>query len=171
MYEAFDSSNSVQVPWREFLLSLEAKPVIVPYADQLAENFPACRVRSRRDFPKLVEMIKTCAYLHQKQREQADGLILASEQDYYLIKPLFEHCYRFGPDFHTTTLLNAAVHLASEFTVADLQTKMRWGKSKTYDVLQRCSETGFVVDGRNRGHYRLVRTAKHTDLDLPEVLG
>lgn len=170
MYGVLDSPSRIQEPWQEFLLSLEAKSVIVPYADQLAASFPTSRVRSRRDFPKLLEMIKTCAYLHQKQRDHMDDLILASEQDYYLTKPLFEHCYRFGPDFHTTTLLNAAARLAHDFTVSNLQTKLKWRKTKTYDVLQRCTETGFIVDGQRRGYYRLVSTAKRTDLRLPEVL-
>jgi hypothetical protein len=170
MYGESESPSRIQEPWQEFLLSLEAKPVVVQYADQLAKTFPASRVRTRRDFPKLLEMIKTCAYLHQKQRDQADDLIVASAQDYYLTKPLFEHCYRFGPDFHTTTLLRAATNLASEFTAADLQAKLRWGKTKTYEVLQRCSETGYVLDGKTRGRYRLVRTTKPTDLNLPNVL-
>lgn len=170
MYVAQDSPNSIQQPWQEFLLNLEAKPVIVLYADQLSASFPTSRVRSRRDFPKLLEMIKTCSYLHQKEREQDDDLIVASPEDYYLTKPLFEHCYRFGPDFHTTTLLKAAAQLARCFTVSDLQTKLRWGKTKTYDVLQRCAESGFIVDGQGRGYYRLVSTAKRTDLRLPEVL-
>ena len=95
---------------------------------------------------------------------------MASVQDYYLTKPLFEHCYRFGPDFHTTTTLKSAARLASDFTVCDLQTKLKWGKTKTYDVLQRCAESGFIVDGQRRGCYRLVKTARRTDLNLPEVL-
>lgn len=169
-YGDLEPPTEVQNAWPDFLRALEAKPVAVPYADQLATSFPACRVRSRRDFPKLLEMVKACTFLHQKQREQNESLIIASEQDYYLTKRLFEHCYRFGPDFHTTAILKAAVQLGREFTVSDLMRKLKWGKTKAYEVLQRCEETGFISDGKTRGRYQLVRAASLTDLKLPEVL-
>jgi hypothetical protein len=170
MYGVLDSHHCTQELWQEFLLGLEPKPVVVLFGDQLAESFPICRVRSRRDFPKLLEMIKTSAYLNQKQRDQSDDLIVASVQDYYQTKPLFEHCYRFGPDSHTTTLLMAARLLGREFTSTDLQGRLGWGKTKTYEVLQRCLETGSAVDGGSRGRYRLVNMAARIDLQLPEVL-
>jgi len=58
----------------------ELKPVkvLIPYADLI--DFPFNKIRVRRDFPKLLTLIKTSAYLHQYQRPR----IVLNGQDYVL---------------------------------------------------------------------------------------
>jgi hypothetical protein len=56
--------------WRYALGTLAPLEVVVPQARKLAEDFPTGRIRSRRDFPRLVAVAKASALLHQRQRER-----------------------------------------------------------------------------------------------------
>jgi hypothetical protein len=63
--------------------------VVIPYADQLAEQVPARAIRIRRDFNKLLDLIAACAFLHQIQRARTeDGAILATAEDYRIVQGL-----------------------------------------------------------------------------------
>lgn len=153
--------------WHEFFRSLKAAPVRIPFARQLVELFPAERVRSRRDFPKLLGLIEVSAYLHQHRRNRHDGNIVASAYDYAVARELFEHCYHTGPDKAIGELLEAAEVIANGFTVADLIGRLKWGKTKTYQVLERAEELGCVAETERRGCYRLIRKQIDPPLNLP----
>ncbi len=62
--------------------------VVIPYAELLARTFPAKDSRARRDFPKLLNLIRVIAFLHQYQREKRRNgdreYILATTFDYEL---------------------------------------------------------------------------------------
>src|SRR5262245_49661387 len=72
---------------------LRSLPVVVPFADRLAELFPCERVEARRAYPHLVGMIQAAALLHQRQRKKdTEGRLLATKDDYHqarnlLLKP------------------------------------------------------------------------------------
>ena len=69
--------------------SLEGLPVVVPYADRLAELIDSNRVELRRAFPHLVSMIQATALLHQRQRgRDADGRLVAVADDYQVARRL-----------------------------------------------------------------------------------
>jgi DNA primase len=118
--QALDRCNAVQ-EWRTLLGSLKTDmKITIPFATQIVPFFPAERVRSRRDFPKLLGLIEATAYLHQHQRDRGDdGAIIASPADYITAKKLFEHCYEFGPDRRLEELLRQAQKLGT-FRVADI---------------------------------------------------
>ena len=85
--------------WHRLFRSLEPKQVRIPFATQLAQHLPGDRIRSRRDFPKLLGLIQASAYLHQHKRTRdRDGSIFASPLDYLIAYELFEHCYYAGPE-------------------------------------------------------------------------
>lgn len=153
--------------WCEFFRSLKAAPVRIPFAKQLAKEFPVERVRSRRDFPKLLGLIEISAYLHQHHRPSPDGNILAAPQDYLIAKELFEHCYDTGPDRVVGDLVKIAEAIGKDFTVTDLMAKIKWGKSKTYQVLGRAQELGCVGDGDRRRSHRFLRKHTESPLKLP----
>jgi hypothetical protein len=68
---------------------LRPYPVVVPFADRLAELFPCERVEARRAFPHLMGMIQAAALLHQRQRPtDADGRVVAQPADYHLARYL-----------------------------------------------------------------------------------
>jgi len=62
--------------------------VVIPYAGTLAELIPPVAVRLRRDFSTILALIKTHAILHQATREMAEGRIVASIEDYDVVRGL-----------------------------------------------------------------------------------
>ena len=68
---------------------LQQRPVVIPFAEKIAERFPTDRVEARRAFPHLMAMIQASALLHQYQRPlDGDGRIVASPDDYQLARHL-----------------------------------------------------------------------------------
>ena len=155
--------------WHELFRSLEPRPVRVPFASQLARHLPENRIRSRRDFPKLLGLIEASAYLHQHRRSRdEEGNIVAVPQDYLIAKELFEPCYYAGPESKVGELVQAAGRFAlGEFSVADVISETGWGKSKTYQVLSRAEEVGCIGEGEKHGRYRLLRDHVEPPLSLP----
>ena len=146
--------------------------VAIPFASTLAAHFPTERIRSRRDFPKLLGLIETSAFIHQHQREQQNDKIVASREDYEVAKRLFENCYATGPDTKLTELLSAAKDLSAKgtFNAADLIEKTGWGKSKVYQVLGRSEEFGCVAETETRGLYHFIRNSAIPPLQLPDEI-
>jgi len=72
------------------LSHLKRKKVIIPFAIKIATflkmgyNFES--IRLRRDFQRLLELIKCSAVLHQLQRKESDWSILANAQDYEIAR-------------------------------------------------------------------------------------
>jgi hypothetical protein len=158
--------------WHDFLRSLKSMNVAIPFACTLAEHFPVERVRSRRDFPKLLGLIEAAAFIHQYQREQQNDKIVASLEDYLAAKELFENCYATGPDTKLTELLTAAqeLHAKGNFQVSDLIEKTGWGKSKVYMVLARAEELGCIAETEARGVYKFIRNSAVPPLELPDAI-
>jgi hypothetical protein len=153
--------------WHEFFRGLGPRPVVIPFASQLAEVLPD-RVRSRRDFPKLLGLIEVSAYIHQHRRPKDTlGNIVALPEDYLISKELFEHCYYAGPDNKVGELVEAAQQLGQEFRVADLIRVTGWGKSKTYQVLGRAEDLGNIAAGEKLGRYCLMLSHVEAPLNLP----
>jgi hypothetical protein len=68
---------------------LERKPVVIFYAERLAELFLSDRVQVRRAFPQLLSMIQAAALLHQRQRpNDPAGRVIATTDDYQLARHL-----------------------------------------------------------------------------------
>jgi hypothetical protein len=68
---------------------LHQRPVVIPFAEKLAEMFDVERVEARRAFPHLMSMIQASALLYQFQRQiDGDGRIVADSFDYELARQL-----------------------------------------------------------------------------------
>ena len=77
--------------WREALGQLQPSEVVVPYACDLAEAFPTIHLRMRRDYDRVLTLIKVSAMLHQEQRGRSpDGRVIASLEDYEVVYPLIQ---------------------------------------------------------------------------------
>lgn len=79
--------------WHEAMSQLAVGEVVVPFpiASELVELFPREELRSRRDLPRAVNLVKACALLHQHQRERdSNGRMIAVADDYEMIKPILE---------------------------------------------------------------------------------
>jgi hypothetical protein len=156
--------------WHDFLKELKTMNVSIPYATELANFFPDTRVRSRRDFPKLLGMIKNAAFLHQHTREINEGVVTAAPEDYIMAKRFFESSYAAGPDSKLKELLDAAQSSQSDFRVSDLMEKTGWGKSKVYAVIGRAEELGCVAETETRGIYHFIRNSAVPALELPDAI-
>jgi hypothetical protein len=65
------------------------KEAVVPFAPQLAELMPDRPLRLRRDFPRLLTLIRAIAVLHQRQRQRDEqGNVLAELADYAMAREL-----------------------------------------------------------------------------------
>lgn len=97
---SLDATDEQLAPWRAFQRILKLKErVVVPFASQLRAGFPTNLLRARRDFARMLQLIKASAYLHQfhRKREEscdADGnperWIVASVADYAIVKQLIQ---------------------------------------------------------------------------------
>jgi len=77
---------TIEELWRGAQRALESLPVIVPFAKLI--RFPTNRVRARRDFPKLLNLVEASAFIHQRQRERREVAgrmhLVADVRDYAL---------------------------------------------------------------------------------------
>ena len=77
--------------WRCAQTLLEPYRVHIPYARMLAKEFPTDKPRARRDYPKLLNLIRSHALLYQCQRKTDDkGRLVATVEDFEAILPLAE---------------------------------------------------------------------------------
>jgi hypothetical protein len=166
---AISCSPDIFKDWHQLIRNLGGKDVRIPWASQLARSLPDERIRSRRDFPKLLGLIEASAFLHQYHRPRDEqGNIIALPQDYMIASELFTHCYYAGPESKVGELVGAAKELGKEeFTVTDLMRETGWGKSKVYAVLNRAEELGNIGEGDKRGSYRLLHNQVESPLNLP----
>ena len=75
--------------WRAVDYLIKPADVIIPFARQLAEQFPVEQERYLRDFDKVLLLIKASALLHQYQRPKDEkGRIVAQPEDYTLVYEL-----------------------------------------------------------------------------------
>jgi len=75
--------------------------VLVPFGEELAKVFPVERLRGRRDFSKLMDLMKTITFLYQKQRQK----ITIDGQTYLLASPVdFEYAFLVLEEAMRTTL-------------------------------------------------------------------
>ena len=81
---------------RNALKELKPVKVLIPYADFI--DFPFNKIRVRRDFPKLLALIKASAYLHQYQRPRlvlnGQEYVAATFADYNIAYSLAKNVLR-----------------------------------------------------------------------------
>jgi hypothetical protein len=85
--------------WRAYQewLSISKRPVIIPFADALAELIPPVAVRLRRDFPAILSLVQAHAHLHLASRKvDAGGFIVATLEDYGKVRELVHGLVREG---------------------------------------------------------------------------
>jgi hypothetical protein len=75
--------------WHEALFQLHGGKVVIPFANDLAKTFRTDQVRYRRDFNRMVNLIRACALLHQNSRKRdRDGHVIATEADRKMVAPV-----------------------------------------------------------------------------------
>jgi len=130
--------------------------VDVPYADALAELVPADAVRMRRDFRQLLTAIQALALLHQCQREQRDGWMIATladyEHAYALLAPVFGALAADGLTPAVREVVEA-VRFDEEVTDAELAQRLKLAKTTVNYRTLRARRDGWLVNNEHRrGH-------------------
>jgi hypothetical protein len=157
--------------WRDFLLSLGDNQVVVPYAMELADALPADRLRSRRDFPRLINLIQASAFLHQHNRpHNSEGRIVASPDDYMEVKPLFSVCFATKMENSVREVMKylGRFSIGHKFKANDVMVWASCKKSHAYEILKHMEECGVVGDSPTSGTYELLRLQPEAALSLPE---
>lgn len=167
--------------------------VRVPFAGVLANAFPTHMVRARRDFGRLLTLIKAIAFLHQFQRHRdAKGRILAQPEDYFYGAVVSEEFFRRSlarlppqsqeiletaqkefSSYETVEGQGRDEHLVAvrpEFTRADIADKggksLDWVEKWARPLQNAWFEV--VEGGKGRRYKYRLRTASVVDLRLPD---
>ena len=69
-------------------IELGDRKVTIPYAKDLAKVIPPVAVRLRRDFGSLLALVRAHALLHQATRDRDDGRVVATLDDYEVVREL-----------------------------------------------------------------------------------
>lgn len=83
-----NDKDEISKKWQIADTLIKPKEVHIPYIKKLADLFPTDEERFMRDYKKVKYLICASALLHQYQRENNEGVIIASEEDYRLIYSL-----------------------------------------------------------------------------------
>ena len=70
--------------------------VIVPFASALSALIPPIAVRLRRDFGVVISLIQSHALLHQASRDRDDGRVVATIEDYAIVRDLLDDLVAVG---------------------------------------------------------------------------
>lgn len=146
--------------WRQFQTWLETAEhrVFIPYVDILAENIPPVAVRLRRDFKAILGLIEAHAILHQANRERDDEWIVASWDDYAVVRELVIDLISDGVGATVSDTVRETVATVAALTVDDdkgvtaarVATVLGLEKSAAYRRLQVARERGYIVNQEER---------------------
>ncbi len=160
---------------------LERKYVIIPYAVRIAQHIKRTydfgTLRIRRDFLRLLGLIKASTALHQFQREkEKEDKIIANKQDYEIARECINY-------FQSNTLLSLTHKLAKayaccltleEFTAKEIHSKFPIVNQKMwYIYLDKLAERKLLVtDLKNveevKQRVKYYKVAKKISFQLPE---
>lgn len=174
-------------PWRHALGQLASVPVVVPFADKI--QFPTHKIRTRRDYPRLLALIKASALLHQAQRRRVtvNGVkcVEAAKADYVIVFEtagrMLDHALKgatprcqelvktveakFGPFGDTQP--------DGEFTRGDVQQALDWDYNTVSKHLSEAAHLGLIETttggGKGRGNafrYRFIQPISQKAVSL-----
>lgn len=160
---------------------LKRKEVYIPFAEKIAEylnesyNFES--IRLRRDFSRLLDLVKCSAVLYQYQRDENEkGEIIAEEQDYQIAREVINYIQTqtFKGLTHKLKKAFDCCKELNEFTAKDIHSKFPFVNQKMWylyldDLLERSmltTELRKVEEAKQRVTYYKVNTDKI--FELPE---
>lgn len=146
--------------WRAAQTLLENHKVYIPYAKELANAFPKEKARSRRDFPRLLSLIRSHTLLHQfKRKRGSDDRLIATSDDLEGVLPIIERVLEdsqreLSPKQIKVLTVIQSDSVAIEFGAKDVFIHV--DKIVTSKTLQRYlkhfSREGFIEWNGERGH-------------------
>jgi uncharacterized protein YerC len=88
--------------------------VVIPYASAVARKLATETLRVRRDVHKIFTLMAASAFLHQRQRPQVDGAVVATVRDYEIVHELLDDAMTATQQGGLTERLRAAVAVVQE---------------------------------------------------------
>ena len=163
--------------WHNAFRLIEPMPVIIPYVEHI--NFPIRPTRVRRDRPRFLAMIESCALLFQHQREirEVNGkkYVVANLDDYEIVRELGSKILM-NVLKGATPKCEALIRLASEFgdvvfTKKDLIEKSEHDRKTVKKYIDEAIKLGCIEElrwepGKSK-EYRFVQLLDDVDCVLP----
>jgi hypothetical protein len=152
----------------------QAAPVVVPFANQLKRRFPTDQPRRRRDFMKLLGLVKACALLHHRQRSRdAEGRIVAQLEDYRHVHGLLApFMVKDGPTPATLRKyeeLKQRLDLGATFKRVDAEEVWGLKKQRASELIRELRDARLLEDASGLEYtYRLKDAAGERTTFLPE---
>lgn len=119
---------------------LKRRKVNIPYSKKIAqflkENYNFDYLRLRRDFSRLLDLIRCSAVLHQYQRKEENGVIFADGQDYEIARECINYIqaqtFR-GLTHRLKKAFDCCIKL-KEFTAKEIHTKFPFVNQKMWYI-------------------------------------
>jgi uncharacterized protein DUF3854 len=162
--------------WQNAQRVLESMPIVVDFARFI--KFPTKPLRVRRDRPRFLALIETCALLHQHQRSKRDihGVphVVATLDDYEVARELSGAVLGrvlAGVTPSCQKMVEAVSAFQGEFTATDISSEMKWSRPTTVKYAKEAVGLGcFEVTEGGRGKtykYKFIKLADSVDVGLP----
>ena len=146
-------------------------PYIEIIKDYLLRNSNEIEIRARRDFEKLRTIIKTVAYLHQRQRQktiddEGKEYIKCEVEDYKIAKEICENVIAASfkgvsaNHIELIQLIQKQKWSMDDFTTSDVQRISGKSRTKVWNMLNYLEELGYIDSNRTFGGtntYRLTQ--------------
>jgi len=147
---------------------LQPHRVLIPYAEKLSGLFPSKEAQARRDYKRLLSLVKVIALLHQRQRAvvecRGEKVLLAGLGDLAealrLIKPVLLPTLYALPRKAFEALAFIMKGGSSQFTVRDVAKEVRLSENRTREILNAMVDRGFLYKDRSTRPYKYEWTGK-----------
>jgi len=169
-----DEYTEDEMVLRCLLYKLKPHKVLIPYAEKMSERFPSEEYQARRDFQRLLALIKCITLIFQKQRVlvKSDGkeVLLANLTDLAcglkLVKPiLFTTLYALPKKaFELLDLFKND----EEHTVKEIARQVNLSQNRTRVIMNGLVDRGFLYKDDSRKPHKYNWTEK--DLEEPTIL-
>jgi hypothetical protein len=139
--------------------------VIIPYAVPLAEATATVAVRLRRDFSAVLTLISAHALLHQANRKRTKGQIVATYEDYGVVRDIVADFLTEGlettvsPTIRETVTVVERLNVPGGVSIAELAKVLDLDKSVVSRRVRVATARGYLknLEDKNGVHARLVK--------------
>ncbi len=160
--------------WRAAQTILENKLVYIPFAEEIAKEFPTDKTRVRRDFPRLLSLIRSYTLLYQYQRKvDQEERLIAEVKDFEAISPIAEPVLSQSMKELSPKQEQVILILQEEFSNYEFSTKEAHVKTEefaAYSTLQLWFKQ-FIEDGILEWNGNKGAASKYTLITSDSLLG
>jgi len=157
-----DAYSEDEMVLRCLIYELKPYKVLVPYAEKLSALFPAEETQARRDFKRLLSMIKVITLLYQKQRalikSNGETYLVSSLSDLAnalkLVKPiLLPTLYSLPKKAFEVLRIFQEAGEQQLYTVKEIAHKVKLSQNRTRTIMNGLADRGFLYkDKSHRVH-------------------